>query len=158
MQFNGQCSRNDHVAIRYWLGVAHREQVLRGVHTGMAQASAAARSTLADMGEADGIVYYSPRTAFEGDVLREFTAIGRIADAASGPVGDPGSEYLPWRRRTDYDPEAVATSIRPLLSVLEFSRGDPNWGYQLRRGMLEISRHDFDMIRQQMRRPSADDL
>jgi len=52
----------------------------------------------------------------------------------------------------------VATSIRPLLSVLELTRGDPNWGYQLRRGLIEISRHDFDMIRQQMRRPSADDL
>jgi len=146
------------VAIRFWLGVAQREQVLRSVQLGVAQASTAARSILADMGEADGIVYYSPRTAFEGEVLREFTAIGRIADAAAGPVGGPGSEYLPWRRRTDYDADAVPTSIRPLLNVLELTRGDPNWGYQLRRGLLEISRHDFDMIRQQMRRPSADDL
>ena len=146
------------MAIRFWLGVAQREQVLRGVNMGMAQATAAARDTLVGMGEADGIVYYSPKTAFEGEVLREFTAIGRIADAAAWPIGDPGSEFRPWRRRTDYDPDAVATSIRPLLSVLELTRGDPNWGYQLRRGLLEISRHDFDMIRHQMRRPSADDL
>lgn len=123
---------------------------------GMAQAGPAARDTLAGMGEADGIVYYSPKTAFEGEVLREFTAIGRIADAR--PIVDPDNEFRPWRRRTDYDPDAMATSIRPLLSVLELTRGDPNWGYQLRRGLLEISRHDFDMIRQQMRRPNADDL
>ncbi|MDH6238079.1 EVE domain-containing protein [Cryobacterium sp. CG_9.6] len=146
------------MAIRFWLGVAQREQVLRSVHQGMAQASQAARATLAGMGESDGLVYYSPKTAFEGEVLREFTAIARITDAALAPIGDPGSEFQPWRRRADYDPHAVATSIRPLLSVLELTRGNPNWGYQLRRGLIEISRHDFEMIRQQMRRPSADDL
>ena len=66
-------------------------------------------------------------------------------------------DYRPWRRRADYDLDAVDTSIRPLLPVLDFTRDNPNWGYQLRRGLFEISKHDFEVIRQQMRRPSAGD-
>ena len=145
------------VAIRFWLGVVHREHVLRGVDLGIARANRGAGDVIAQMGEADGIVYYSPKTAIEGDPLREFTAIGRIADAHPYRVGDPGNSWRPWRRRADYDLDAWPTSIRPLLSVLQLTQGNPNWGFQLRRGVLEISRHDFEMIRQQMRRPSADD-
>jgi hypothetical protein len=145
------------VAIRYWLGVVHREHVRRGVLMGVAQASHGSRAALEQMGEADGLVYYSPKTDFEGEPLRQFTAIGRIADENVYQAGDSASEYRPWRRRADYDTDAVDASIRPLLPILDFTRDNPNWGYQLRRGVIEISRHDFELIRQQMRRPSADD-
>lgn len=141
------------MAIRYWLGVASREHVLRAVAVGLVQARHGARAALEQMGESDGVVYYSPRTDIDGDSLREFTAIGRIAPGIvhQGESAAPSS-YRPWRRHIDYETDAVATSIRPLLSVLEFTRSDPNWGYQLRRGLLEISRHDFELIRRQMRR------
>ncbi|TFD46526.1 EVE domain-containing protein [Cryobacterium frigoriphilum] len=145
------------MAIRFWLGVAQRDRVLRGVQMGMAQATEGARTVLESMNESDGLVYYSPRDTWEGEALREFTAIGRIAPGPAFQTGDSYSAYNPWRRRTDYDTDAVAASIRPLLSVLDLSRGNPDWGYQLRRGLIEISRHDFELIRQQMRRPSADD-
>ncbi|MFC5928067.1 EVE domain-containing protein [Cryobacterium melibiosiphilum] len=145
------------MAIRFWLGVAQRDRVLRCVHMGMAQVSEGARGVLESMNESDGLVYYSPRDTWEGESLREFTAIGRIAPGPAFPTGDSYSAYNPWRRRTDYDTDAVATSIRPLLSILDLSRGNPDWGYQLRRGIIEISRHDFELIRQQMRRPNADD-
>ena len=129
---------------------------MRSVHMGMAQTSEAARASLEDMNESDGLVYYSPRATHEGEALREFTAIGRIAPGLAFQ-SDSYAGYSPWRRRTDYDTDAVATSIRPLLSILDLTRGNPDWGYQLRRGLIEISRHDFEVIRQQMRRPSPDD-
>jgi hypothetical protein len=120
---------------------------------GLAQASHGARAALEHMGEADGVVYYSPKTDLDGDTLREFTAIGRIAEGTVFQVESAApTAYRPWRRRVEYDTDAVDASIRPLLSVLEFTRNDPNWGYQLRRGLLEISRHDYDLIRRQMRR------
>ncbi|TFD28230.1 EVE domain-containing protein [Cryobacterium cryoconiti] len=149
----GACSTTKRVAIRYWLGVASREHVLRAVAVGLVQARHGARAALEQMGESDGVVYYSPKTDIDGDSLREFTAIGRIAPGIvhQGESAAPSS-YRPWRRHIDYETDAVATSIRPLLSVLEFTRSDPNWGYQLRRGLLEISRHDFELIRRQMRR------
>ena len=143
------------MAIRYWLGVVQRENVLRGVAQGFAQTNHGARGLLERMQESDGLVYYSPRTQFDGDPLKHFTAIGRIVDSDVYQATD--SDYRPWRRRVDYDHAAVATAIRPLLPVLDLSRGNPDWGYQLRRGLLEITKHDFEEIRQQMRRPSADD-
>ncbi len=108
------------------------------------------------MGESDGLVYYSPKTDIDGEPLKQFTAIGRIADDEVYQADELGN-FRPWRRRIDYDLDAIDTSIRPLLPVLDLTRDNPNWGYQLRRGLLEISRRDFEVIRQQMRRPSADD-
>ncbi|WP_241986885.1 EVE domain-containing protein [Cryobacterium fucosi] len=141
------------MAIRYWLGVAPREQVLRGVSMGLAQAGRGSRAALEDMRESDGVVYYSPKTDADGETLREFTAIGWIAEGGAGQIGQAGAgSYRPWRHQVDYDTDAVAASIRPLLTVLEFTRDDPDWGYQLRRGLIEISRHDYDLIRRQMRR------
>jgi len=143
--------------IRYWLGVVQQEYVLRSVSMGLAQMNYAARDILESMNESDGLVYYSPKTEFEGERLRQFTAIGYVSDNVVAQVGDSGSEYRPWRRRVQYDADAVPASIRPLLKVLDLTRDDPDWGRQLRRGLLEISRHDFDLIRAQMRRPNADE-
>jgi hypothetical protein len=70
-----------------------------------------------------------------------------------GPAGD----FRPWRRRVEWEHDAVATPIRPLLPSLDFTRDTRDWGYQLRRGLIEISRHDFELIRRQMR-PSPDDI
>ena len=145
------------MAIRYWLGVVQREHVRRGVAMGIAQTNHGARGALEQMGESDGIVYYSPKTDIEGEPLKSFTAIGWIHDHDVYQAGEAASDYRPWRRRVDYDLDAVEASIRPLLPILDFTRGNPNWGYQLRRGLIEISRHDFDEIRRQMRRSSADD-
>ncbi|MFO7690167.1 MAG: EVE domain-containing protein [Cryobacterium sp.] len=144
------------MAIRFWLGVAHRDHVLRGVHMGVCQSPPRAQRVLHDMNEADGVVYYSPKTRHDGDALREFTALGRIAPGPAFQSGDSSTDFRAWRRRTDYDPVLEPTAIRPLLTILDLSRGNPDWGYQLRAGLLEISRHDFDVIRHQMRRPNAD--
>ncbi|HSP51535.1 MAG TPA: EVE domain-containing protein, partial [Cryobacterium sp.] len=117
------------MAIRYWLGVASREHVLRAVAVGLVQASHGARPALEQMGESDGVVYYSPKTQIDGERLREFTAIGRIAPGIvhQGESAAPSS-YRPWRRHIDYETDVVAAPIRPLLSVLEFTRSNPDWG------------------------------
>ncbi|GAA1440297.1 EVE domain-containing protein [Leifsonia poae] len=152
------------MAIRYWLGVVQQDHVLRGVAAGIAQVNHGAKAPLEQMRPADGFVYYSPKTAYpDGDPLKEFTAIGRIADddvyqLTQGPtMRGPAGDFRPWRRRVEWEHEAVSAPIRPLLPVLDFTRDNPNWGYQLRRGVIEISRHDFELIRRQMRRPSPDE-
>ncbi len=151
------------VAIRYWLGVVQRGDVLRGVELGIAQLNHGAKTPLMRMNEADGFVYYSPKTSYpDGEPLREFTAIGRVADSdvfqvSAAPLHGPAGDFRPWRRRIDYETDAVPAPIRPLLPVLDFTREKADWGFQLRRGLIEISRHDFDVIRAQMRRPPADE-
>lgn len=147
------------MAIRYWLGVVQREHVLRGVELGIAQLNHGSKQAVSEMRESDGLVYYSPRASWpDGQPLQEFTAIGRIADDTVFRAQDgatmanaDGEPYRPWRRRVDYDPFAVPTSIRPLVPVLDFTSASPNWGFQLRRGLIELSRGDFELIKAQMR-------
>lgn len=134
--------------MRYWLGVVQREHVLRGVSLGIAQTNHGAAS-ITRLAPGDGLVYYSPKTSYpDGDPLREFTAIGRIADGDAWQA-DEGERH-PWRRRVEYDESARATPIAPLLEVLELTRGNSNWGFIMRRGQVEVKRHDFDLIAGEM--------
>ena len=134
---------------KYWLGVVQREHVLRGVALGFAQTNHGVKAGIQRMKPGDGLVYYSPKTAYpQGDQLREFTAIGIISDAEPWQAEEGGRQ--PWRRRVDYDTAAKATSITPLLDVLELTRGNKNWGLIMRRGQVEISEHDFGVIAGQM--------
>jgi len=139
---------------RYWLGVVQRAHVLHGVELGIVQTNHGARSGVQRMQPGDGFVYYSPKTSHpDGEPLREFTAIGRIADGAPWQAdADPHimAGIRPWRRGVDYALEAKPAPIQPLLPVLELTRGNPNWGFIMRRGHVEISKHDFDVIAQAM--------
>ena len=44
----------------------------------------------------------------------------------------------------------IIPGMQPLLDTLDFTAGKRNWGYQLRAGLIEISRHDFDLIAEAM--------
>ena len=97
----------------------------------------------------DRIVYYSPSTVMKGnDRLQSFTAIGIVGD------GDPyqvkmSEDFSPFRRDVGWLP-AHEAPIQPLLSDLDLTAGNLNWGYQLRRGLLPISEHDMDLIAKTM--------
>ena len=63
------------------VGRAERTHVLLGVEWGIAQTNHGRRGGVQRMHPGDGFVYYSPKTSHpDGDPLREFTAIGRVAD------------------------------------------------------------------------------
>jgi len=118
---------------------------MRGVAAGIAQTNHGVKSGIQRMSPGDGLVYYAPRTAYpDGAALKEFTAIGRVADA--DPWQADEGEFQPWRRSIDYDATAHSAPIAPLLEVLEFTRGNRNWGFVLRRGQVELSHHDFAVI------------
>ena len=136
--------------MNYWLGVVQREHVLRGVELGIAQLNHGAKGPVQRMSPGDGFVYYSPKTSYpDGDPLREFTAIGVIADGEvyqDDAVMYRGSDFRPWRRRVDYVMDAAPAPITPLLDVLELTRGTRNWGLVIRRGHVQLTKHDFDAI------------
>jgi hypothetical protein len=138
----------------YWLGVVQREHVLRGVGLGIAQLNHGAKGPVRRMSPGDGFVYYSPKTAYpEGDPLREFTAIGVIGEGEAyqdDTVMYPGRDFRPWRRKVDYVMDVTAAPIAPLLDVLELTRGNRNWGLVMRRGHVQLTKHDFDVIADSM--------
>lgn len=60
-----------------------------------------------------------------------------------------GNGFVPWRRRVIWQ-AAEPASIRPLLEVLELTRGQAGWGMVFRYGQREISRRDFALIARAM--------
>ena len=97
----------------------------------------------------DGATYYSPAETIRGkDKLQSFTTIGRVRDEDLYQ-GEMGGDFTPWRRNVDYV-EANETPIAPLLEVLDFTRGNRNWGNQMLFGLFEISEHDFRAIAEAM--------
>jgi hypothetical protein len=130
----------------YWMGVVCRDHVRRGAGLGIAQLGHGRRDGLARLSKGDWLVYYSPRTSLgKGDPLQAFTAIGEVADAEIWRADE--GDFQPWRRRVRYLPAVSEIPIADLPLELTSERG---WGVRLRRGLVELSQHDFDLIHKAM--------
>lgn len=135
---------------RYWLNVVSRDHVQRGVELGIAQANHGKRASVERMQAGDGLIYYSPRTGMrEGEPVRAFTALGTIDDRPVWQAEDQGGCFLPWRRAVTYDRDARQIPIDQLRGELDLT-SVPNWGIVLRRGLVELTEHDFTAISRAM--------
>lgn len=131
-----------------WLGVVQREHVLKGIALGIAQVNHGKKAGLARLSYGDLFTYYSPKTSYpDGAPLKAFTAIGTIADHEVYQ-GEDG-EFRPYRRRVDFVANAREVPIAEFDGALDLTSG-PNWGYQLRRGLIPLSDHDLGLLRQAM--------
>jgi hypothetical protein len=102
---------------------------------------------LARMRKGDWLVYYSPGYRMGKSDLKTFTAIGRVVDEDVFQFR-MRPDFEPYRRRVEYL-QTQNASLEDLKPVLELCKG-PFWGYQLRRGLIEISKSDFDRIKKAM--------
>jgi hypothetical protein len=133
---------------KYWIAVASAEHARRG-KAGFMQVNHGKKAPLQRLRAGDGVTYYSPAETIGGkDKLQSFTTIGRVRDEELYQ-GVMGGDFVPWRRNVDYA-EASEAPIGPLLDTLDFTRGNRNWGYQMRFGLFEISEHDFRVIAEAM--------
>ncbi|MGA2006350.1 MAG: EVE domain-containing protein [Solirubrobacteraceae bacterium] len=134
--------------MRYWLGVVSRDHVKRGIELGIAQIGHGGRAGVARMHAGDWLIYYSPRASIASrEPLQAFTAIGEIADQDVWQADE--GDFKPWRRRVAYVANAADAPIAPLTKALDLT-STPNWGHQLRRGLLELTEPDFLAIRTAM--------
>lgn len=135
--------------MRYWIAVASKEHVMRGVKGGFAQVCHGKAGPLKQMQKDDWILYYSPTLRFgEKDPCRAFTAIGKIL------LGEPypfrmSEDFIPFRRDVQFL-EAIETPIVPLIERLTFIQDKSKWGFPFRRGCFTISQPDFQLIATQM--------
>ncbi|WP_210505780.1 EVE domain-containing protein [Naasia sp. SYSU D00057] len=126
-----------------WLGVVSAEHVRRGVGLGIAQIGHGRRAGLAHLRRGDTLIYYSPVESLGDKVpLRRFTALGTVADEEIWQADE--GDFRPYRRRMDY---ADVTPV-PLADVKDRLRltASPNWGYQLRRGLLPLDDEDVAVL------------
>lgn len=134
---------------RYWIGVASKEHVQKGVKGGFAQVCHGKPGPLNRMDGGDWIVYYSPVLKFGGkEPCQSFTAIGKInpGDAYTFQMSEG---FIPWRRDVSFVKSSEA-SIHPLLDYLSFIKDKRKWGFPFRRGCFEISQDDFQIIARAM--------
>lgn len=130
--------------MRYWMAVASKEHVLRGIHGGFAQVCHGKEGPLKLMRPDDWIIYYSPTLTFGGkDPCRAFTAIGQIEGA---PYRFQMSEdFIPYRINVKFIP-SKDIPIYPLIDHLSFIPDKKKWGFPFRRGCFAISKTDFELI------------
>ena len=122
---------------------------MRGVKGGFTQANHGKKTVLSRLSVGDWIVFYSPKTAYEGgETFQAFTAIGQVADDELYQVEMvPG--FVPWRRNLKFY-ECQEAPIRPLIGELSFIQDKTHWGYKFRFGMFEIPEADFLKIKSTM--------
>lgn len=138
----------------YWINTVSADHVQRGVAGGFTQANHGKPHMLRKMNRDDWIIFYSPKTAFEGgEPLQAFTAIGRVVDDEPFQAR-VSATFQPWRRAMEFLP-CTATPIRPLLEQLDFIADPQRWGYKFRFGVFRIEEHDFELIRSAMTQPLA---
>lgn len=134
---------------KYWIGVASKEHVKRGVKGGFAQVCHGKPGPLERMSENDWIVYYSPTVEFGGkNRCQSFTAIGKI-NAGKPYLFEMSHDFSPWRRDVTFL-KSKEVPIQELLERLSFIKDKKRWGFSFRRGCFEISRKDFELIAKAM--------
>ena len=135
--------------MRYWIGVASREHVMRGVKGGFAQVCHGKEGPLKQMRKDDWIIYYSPTIKFgEKDPCRAFTAIGGIEEGEPYPF-QMSDDFVPYRRNVKFL-TAPSISILPLIDSLTFIQDKKKWGFPFRRGCFSIPETDFKTIAEGM--------
>jgi hypothetical protein len=134
---------------RYWVGVASKDHVTRGVAGGFCQLGHGKSAPLKRMAAGDWIAYYSSKISLEGgEPCQEFTALGKIVgDEVYAFEMAPG--FVPFRRNVNFE-KVKAASILPMIERLSFIKDPKRWGYPFRFGHFEMTREDFELIAQAM--------
>ena len=134
---------------RYWIGVASRQHVLKGMAGGFTQLCHGKERPLKRMAKGDLIIYYSPQEVLgEKQLCQRFTAIGEvIGDDIYQVAMAPG--FIPFRRDIRFL-AAKEIPIRPLIDHLSFIKDKNHWGYVFRYGHVQIHRADFQLIAEAM--------
>lgn len=134
---------------KYWIGVASREHVMRGVEGGYAMLSHGKRAPLEKMEAGDYLIYYSPRERSEDkEPLQKFAAIGKIKEGETYQV-KMCDDFEPFRKDVHFL-KCEEAEIRPLIEELDFIKDKKSWGYAFRFGHIEISDKDFLLIARAM--------
>lgn len=133
----------------YWIGVASRDHVLKGIEGGFAQLCHGKSSPLKRMKSGDWIIYYSSKHKLnEKAPCQMFTAIGKVIDDHIYEF-DMGNGFIPFRRKITFYP-CKEVSIHPLIDQLSFIQDKKRWGYPFRYGHLKICKEDFTLIAREM--------
>lgn len=120
-----------------WIGVISRAHVQLGIKGGFIQLNHGKKAPLQRLHAGDYIIIYSPRDAYpDGNVLQQFTAIGRIMTGDIYQV-EMTPDFKPYRLDVRFL-KCHETPIKPLIPSLSFIKNKTKWGAVFRFGHLKI--------------------
>jgi hypothetical protein len=135
--------------VKYWIGVASADHVAAAVAGGFVQLGHGKAAPVRRLAPGDVLALYSPRTQIRaGTTVQSFTAIGSVCDREPYQFQQTAS-LAPLRRDVVYF-DAQAARIEPLLDKLTFIRSREHWGMAFRRGLVEVSEADMEVIAEAM--------
>lgn len=135
--------------VKYWVITASKDHVKNGISQGIAQTCHGKSAPLKRMKKGDFVIYYSGKqTLGKPERCQEFTALGKVLDDDIYQF-QVSEDFCPSRRNIEFL-QCKDTSILPLINDLQFIQNKKSWGYPFRFGILEINKHDFDLISSQM--------
>ena len=137
-----------------WIGIASAEHVRGGVAGGFAQLGHGRHDAVKALRKGDWLAYYSPREGMgAGAPVQAFTAIGQVTSDVPYKAAQ-AMDFYPYRVDVAYRAGARPAPIRPLLEVLDLTRGSTgNWGLLLRGSKRRISAADMQRIAEAMDLP-----
>ena len=101
----------------FWIGVAHRRQALAARAAGFCAFSHGKREAAERVGTGDGVLYYAPKSDFDGDPVQAFVALAWITGETAEEREMPGTEFRPWTRAARFE-DVEETLVRPDLELL----------------------------------------
>jgi len=135
--------------MKYWIIVASKDHVQRGLAGGFIQANHGKAAPLKRMQTGDWVIFYSPKLEYDRpEKCQCFMAIVRVVDDEVYQQ-DMGNDFIPFRRKVQFLP-SKDVSILPLIDELTFIKDKTHWGAPFRFGMLQIPQEDFQLIASQM--------
>ena len=126
------------------IGVAHRRQVMTARDLGVVAFSHGREAAVRRLSEGDSVIYYAPKTDFDGDPVQAFVAHATVTGAEPRQhAWTP--DFTAWVRDAAFD-DVAEVPVRPLLDALSFVRDPRHWGMAFRQGKFEIAEDDYRLI------------
>lgn len=134
---------------KYWVVVACKEHVMRGVAGGFMMANHGKEAPLKRVGKGDHVLFYASKEGMNSkEPYQKFVAIGEATDDEIFKV-DMGKGFEPYRRNLKFK-KCKEAEIRPLIEKLNFIKNKKSWGFIFRFGFFEIEKNDFKLISSKM--------
>jgi len=129
----------------FYIGVAHRAQAIHAAQEGFVAFSHGRESAVQRLNVGDRVIYYAPKSDFDGEPVQAFVAHATVTGDAPCQRAFMGSDGLFWARDAVFDP-VTEVPVRPLIDDLTFVKDKAHWGVAFRQGGFRISREDYERI------------
>ncbi|MBX7045757.1 MAG: EVE domain-containing protein [Ignavibacteria bacterium] len=135
---------------KYWVVVACKSHVLKGVEGGFMQANHGKEAPLKRVKKGDWVLFYASKEGMDSkEPYQKFVAMGQAQDDEITKV-NMGKGFEPFRRKLKFKKSKEA-EIRPLIEKLDFIKNKKSWGFIFRFGFFEIPKQDFELIAAEMK-------